>query len=155
MADASRKELLYMKWVIDGARWFSTCGKRQYMAVILDSHGHLIGTGYNGGPKGMTHCNEGGCPRLSEGSNSGSIYDNCIAIHAEANALLHSDYTARATGGTMIVNGTCCFDCAKLIANSGIKRLVYIPDAEYELKRVLDFMLETGIEAVPIQEDLL
>jgi dCMP deaminase len=154
MADATRKELLHMKWTIEGARLFSTCGKRQYMAVILDSHGHLIGTGYNGGPKGMIHCNEGGCPRLSADSNSGSLYNNCISIHAEANALLHSDYTARFNGGTMIVNGTCCYDCAKLISNSGLKRLVYIPDPQYELEKVLTFFAETGIEAVPIPEDL-
>lgn len=114
------------------ARTFSTCSKRQYAAIIVDRHGALIGSGYNGGPSGMQHCNEGGCPRAINNVPGGTPYDYgpglCIAIHAEANALLHSDYTARRHGGTLYVNGPPCMGCAKLVANSGLGRIVYIPD---------------------------
>lgn len=127
----TEKDWKYLWLVCTEASRFSTCAKRQYMAVLVDTHGHIIGTGYNGGPKGYPHCNEGACPRAQEGSPSGSIYNNCIAIHAEANALLHSDYTARRDSCVLYVNGPPCWDCAKLIANSGVWRIVHLEDPNY------------------------
>lgn len=130
---------------------FSTCGKRQYFAVILDSYGHVLGTGWNGGPPGAQHCNEGGCPRFSEGSAPGSNYDNCIAIHAEQNALLHSNYTDRRDGCTLLVNGPPCYGCAKLLVNGGITRLVYITDDSYVAwPQVAEFLITHGVKLVPI-----
>lgn len=100
---------------------FSTCAKRQYFSIVVGRNGRVVGTGYNGAPPGITHCVDGGCPRFEENSASGSSYDNCIAIHAEENALLWSDRTAR-EGGTVYVNGTPCWGCAKRIAGSGVAR---------------------------------
>lgn len=113
------------------ASLFSTCSRRQYFAIILDDNGHVLGTGYNGGPAGYAHCNDGGCPRVALNPEHGSSYDNCIAIHAEANALLHSDYSARQHGCTVVVNGPPCWDCAKLIANSGAHTIVCMTDPAY------------------------
>lgn len=130
----TRKDEVYMRWCHDGARLFSTCARRQYMALILDDLGHILGTGYNGGPRGMPHCLNGACPRAQSDVPPRSVYDTCIAIHAEANALLHSDYTARRTGGcTLYVNGTPCFGCAKLIANGNIRRVVTFNEGIDEL----------------------
>lgn len=126
------KDLKWLRLCMAGAHEFSTCGKRQYMAIIVDRHGHDVGIGYNGGPKNYLHCKDGGCPRLAEGSVPGSVYDNCIAIHAEQNAILHSDYTARRDGGTLYVNGPPCFTCTKLISNSGLKRVVFVEDPSYQ-----------------------
>jgi len=50
-------------------------------------------------------------------------YDDCFTIHAEANALLVCDRTAR-EGGTLYVSSHVCFQCAKLVANSGVRRVV-------------------------------
>ena len=50
-------------------------------------------------------------------------YEDCPALHAEANALSRSNHLHRA-GGTIYVTSDVCFNCAKLIANSGIKRVV-------------------------------
>lgn len=140
----------YMDMAREASKRFSTCGKRQYYAIVLDQYGVIISTGYNGGPSGAVHCSDGGCPRLQEGSAPGSSYDNCIAIHAEANALLHSDWHAR-QGGTIVVNGPPCYGCAKLIANSGLDRLVYLDDPSYEdWNRILADLLVWGIECVPL-----
>lgn len=125
------KDMKWMKMCFVGAELFSTCAKRQYFAILLDEQGHVLGTGYNGGPKGMKHCADGACPRLAANSPSGASYENCIAIHAEANALLHSDYSARRSGTTLYVNGIPCFSCAKLIVNGGVKRLVIVDDPSY------------------------
>lgn len=67
-----------MDWCIEGSKIFSTCGKRQYMAVLLDGRNRVVGVGYNGGPARERHCADGGCPRLAEGSPPGSNYDNCF-----------------------------------------------------------------------------
>ena len=123
------KHLQYMELCDSIAKIFSTCEKKKYGSVILDNHGYVIGFGYNGAPKGITHCSDGNCPRLLEGSASGSVYDNCIAVHAEANALLHSDHSSN--GKTMYVNGPPCFSCAKLICNSTVDTVVYKSDSSY------------------------
>lgn len=100
----------------------SICSRRQVGAVIVDSRNFPVGAGYNGPPAGFkigTSC-QGICPRVS---NKTPDYNNCIAIHAEANALL---FAARSQyeGGTIYVTHLCCYGCAKLIANSGLARVV-------------------------------
>jgi len=117
----TRKDRQYMEMCKSASVVFSTCSKKKYAAFLVDSVGHVVGMGYNGGPTKYEHCENGGCPRLKDESASGSSYDNCIAIHAEANALLHSDYSSKPV--KIYVNGPPCFTCAKLIANSTIKEV--------------------------------
>lgn len=146
------KDYRWMRMCVEGSKEFSTCGKRQYFCVLVDHHGHVVGTGYNGAPKGFVHCTEGGCPRLVQQSPAGSTYNNCIAIHAEANALLHSDYSSRRDGVTLYVNGPPCWDCAKLAANGGVSKIVYVPDAAYAAFDRVEGLLESaGIELLPIE----
>lgn len=139
-----RKYKQYMSLCEHIASIFSTCGKKKYAAVLVDEYGHVVGMGYNGGPKGSEHCEDGGCPRFIEGSASGSNYDNCIAIHAEANALLHSDYSSRAK--ILYVNGPPCFSCAKLICNSTIEKVVCKSDSSYtQWPQVKEFFTKSNI----------
>lgn len=126
----TKKDTQYMKMCTAIAEIFSTCAKRKYAAVLVDDHGHVVGMGYNGGPSGFDHCEDGACPRLIDNSPNGSIYDNCIAVHAEANAIIHSDYSSRPI--KLYVNGPPCFSCAKLIANSTINDVYYKPDSSYK-----------------------
>lgn len=149
----TQKDIKWLSIATIGAAEFSTCGKRQYMAIVVDTHGHVLSTGYNGGPAGFDHCSDGGCPRFQQGSAPGSNYDNCIAIHAEQNALLHSDYSSRRDGGTLYVNGPPCFTCSKLIANSGLKRLVHTSDPTYaDFGRCLRLLGDAGVEVLPVDE---
>jgi deoxycytidylate deaminase len=84
-----------------------------------------------------------------ENSQSGSTYDNCIAIHAEANALLHSDYSSRPT--KIYVNGPPCFSCAKLIANSTLNTVYYLHDSDYKnWEDVESFLLKANVQTVRI-----
>lgn len=127
LSTLSDKEAKWLTWCVEGARVFSTCGKQQYMALIVDENGIIESTGYNGSPKGFDHCKTG-CPRFVNNVPSGTAYDSgeglCYAIHAEINCLLHSDPFKR-KNGTMYVSGVPCFGCAKAIANSGISKLIY------------------------------
>lgn len=145
----TRKDFQYMELCFSMASIFSTCSKRQYGAILVDSVGHVVGIGYNGGPSGFEHCRDGGCPRLIENSPNGSNYDNCIAVHAEANALLHSDYSAKPT--KLYVNGPPCFSCAKLIANTTIKAVYYSEDPNYkDWESVRQFLDKAGINTYKV-----
>jgi len=144
-----RKNKQYMQMCDSVSKIFSTCGKKQYAAILVDEYGHVVGMGYNGGPKGHLHCVDGGCPRYSNNSPSGSLYDDCIAIHAEANALLHSDYSARAK--ELYVNGPPCFSCAKLIVNSTVEKVYYVPDESYiDWPNVKKFLLKGNVSVMEI-----
>lgn len=76
-------------------------------------------------------------------------YEDCPSIHAEANALLFSDRSAR-EGGTIYVSSTICYTCAKLVANSGLKRAVFpvLSDvyAHRNPQRSVDFLISCGID---------
>lgn len=88
----------------------STCSRLQVGSVVVNQYLNVVGTGYNGAPRGVPHC----------------VHDDdapCrIAVHAEVNALLFSRETH---GCTLYVTHCPCYDCAKLIINAGIKRMVY------------------------------
>lgn len=142
----SRNEKQWMEACTKLAPIFSTCSKRQYCAVIIATNKRVAGFGYNGSPASMPHCSDGACPRLFDNSPNGSTYDNCISQHAEAGALLWSDQSMR-IGGTIIVNGPPCMGCAKLIASSGLKKLVCSVDDDYnQWPEVKNFLVSAGIE---------
>ena len=130
------------------------------MAIIVDYNNRILGTGYNGVPSGMKHCIDGGCPRSLNNVKSGTPYDygpgTCYAIHAEANALLHSDRSAR-NGGTIYINGAPCFGCAKLISTSGLKRLVFLDNSNNrdDYEQSINLLTASGIEVEKIEIDLL
>jgi len=150
---SSAKDHRWLRFAAHGAGIFSTCAKRQYLAIVVDPNGKVLGMGYNGSPAGTPHCNEGACPRFQQGSAPGSSYDNCIAVHAEANALLHTDFTNR-RGASLYVNGPPCWDCGKLIANSGIRRLCYFEDDSYaDFGRVREFLELASVKLFPYSRE--
>jgi dCMP deaminase len=100
----------------------SNCSRRAVGAVIAQGR-RIRSTGYNGPPSGYGHCDAGACPRALTESARSFGYDNCVAIHAEANALLFADHEDR-DGATLYTTAAPCFSCAKLIANSGIAEVV-------------------------------
>lgn len=150
------RDLKHLRSCIRDAKEFSTCAKAQYFSVIVDTHDYVIGTGYNGSPKGMPHCTDGACPRALNQPPSGGGYSDCISIHSEANALLHSNYTQRRDGGTLYINGRPCWDCAKLIANSGLRRVVALDDgSKRDYPKVDDFLDEAGIALILVTPEEL
>lgn len=149
--DISRKDIQYMQLCIETSKIFSTCGKRKYAAVLIDGDDHIVGIGYNGGPRGSVHCEDGGCPRYIEDSPNGSNYDNCIAIHAEVNAIIHSNYSSKPK--KIYVNGPPCFSCAKIIVNSTIKHVYYISDESYSnWNKVKNFFIENSINLIKVDD---
>lgn len=132
---------------------FSTCVRRQYGAVIIGKDGRVVSIGYNGAPHGLKHCSDGGCPRAQTNVPHGSVYDNCIAVHAEANALLYSDINLRKES-ILVVNGPPCYGCAKLIAGSGVKRVVCYTDSAYsDIDKIIDLFTNSTIEFVMLERN--
>lgn len=148
----SRRESNWLQACVWMAGLFSTCSRRQYFAVVLAPNGRVAGLGYNGAPPGMTHCVDGGCPRANSDVPHGSDYDTpegfCIAQHAEAGALLWSDRSLR-SGGTIVVNGCPCLECARLIASSGISRVVCFSDDYAEVP--LSFLKAAGVDVEVVE----
>lgn len=98
----------------------SDCQRDKVGAVVVNNR-RVRSTGYNGAPSGAPGCES--CPRRLSRCAPGSSYDNCTAIHAEANALLYSD-RQDLIGATLYVTREPCYACSKLIAGAGIARVV-------------------------------
>lgn len=93
----------------------STCPRLHVGAVIVKNK-RIKGTGYNGSPSGLNHCNDVGCLML---------HNHCKrAIHSEQNAIMECSPEER-EGATIYVTAQPCIDCSKAIINSGITRVVY------------------------------
>lgn len=111
----------------------SNCMKRRVGAVIVRQH-RVLSTGYNGTPRGLTNCNEGGCARCNESAPCGSSLDECLCLHAEENALLELGRDRGGAQGTVLYCNTyvsltdtsCpCLRCAVKIVQTGVMEVVY------------------------------
>jgi len=104
----------------------SSCSRRQVGAVIVAAN-RIISTGYNGTPRGVTNCDEGGCPRCANTTiPSGEKIDTCLCSHAEENAIVAAAYHGIATKGAILYTTfSCCLTCAKMAINAGIKSIKY------------------------------
>lgn len=97
----------------------STCPRRSVGAIITDLKGVVLAMGYNGVPRGIPHCLETPCRGAQDSPGDSS---RCYAVHAEQNALLQCSDLGRAY--TIYVSCSPCFTCSKLIAQTGIRRVV-------------------------------
>jgi dCMP deaminase len=123
----------------------SNCVKRKVAAVITKDR-RIISTGYNGTPRGVRNCNEGGCPRCNAFAEGGTRLDECLCSHAEENTITQAAYhgvTVR--GGTIYTTFSPCLTCTKMIINAGIEEVVY--SAEYPLgDTALELLHEAGVK---------
>lgn len=116
----------------------STCIRRAVGAIITDEDGHVLSTGYNGVPRDFDHCIS--VPCIGAGDRPGDN-TNCMAVHAEQNALLQCSDISSAH--TMYCSCVPCFICAKMIANTNIKRIV--AKETYSDTRGFDVLMDAGI----------
>ncbi|KAL0075936.1 cytidine deaminase-like protein [Phycomyces blakesleeanus] len=116
----------YFMHLSDLASRRSNCMKRR-VGCILVKHSRVIATGYNGTPRGLRNCNEGGCDRCNEAAPCGTGLDRCLCMHAEENALLEAGRVrVDDCEGTVLYTNTCpCLGCAIKIVQQGIKEVVY------------------------------
>lgn len=124
--DPSTWDQTWMK-MADAIALRSRCSRGGVGAVIVDPRNRIVAVGYTGPPAGFPtqgSC-DGFCDRAIYGPQLDTLisYADCVSIHAEANSLLVCDRADR-LGGTIYSTSDICWSCAKLIANSGLSRVV-------------------------------
>jgi|TARA_B100000524_G_C23502085_1_gene317351 dCMP deaminase len=108
--------------------------KRKKVGAIIVKNNMIISDGFNGTPSGFdNNCED------SEGNT------NWYVLHAEANAILKvAKSTNSCEGATLYLTLSPCKECAKLIHQSGIKRLVYLKN--YKDTTGLQFLENAGVK---------
>jgi dCMP deaminase len=122
----------------------SNCIKRKVAAVLVKDK-RIIATGYNGTPRGVKNCSEGGCPRCNAIDPSGKGLEECLCSHAEENAIVQSAYHGmNIKDSTLYTTFSPCLTCTKMIINSGIREVVY--NINYPLSDIsLHLLKEVGV----------
>ncbi len=118
----------------------SYCVRRQVGALLVKDK-MIISDGYNGTPSGF--------PNVCE-NPAGETYP--YVLHAEANAITKVARSSNSSlGATLYVTASPCMECAKLIIQAGIVRVVY--GEQYRLRDGLDLLERAGIETVYIAQE--
>lgn len=113
----------------------STC-LRSSVGAVLAREGRIISMGYNGAPSGMPHCEPETC-----GPDEGCER----TVHAEANAIAFAAKTGIETdGSTLYTTHSPCNDCAKLLINAGIKRVIYWE--KYRDPAPVNLLMASGVD---------
>lgn len=135
-----RYDRVYLKMAATWAA-LSHCKRKQVGALIVKD-GMIISDGYNGTPSGFDNCCED-----DEGNT------HWYVLHAEANAILKvSKSTNSALGSTLYLTLSPCKECAKLILQSGIERVVFTN--RYKDDSGINFLMLAGVvvEQIDIYE---
>ena len=125
------------------ASWSSCFQENRHVGAVIVKEKRILTTGYNGAPSGIESCAEkGACLRRKLNIPSGTKHELCYAVHAEQNAIAQAAKLGISVeGATLYCTHQPCVICAKIIINSGIKKVIYkygYPD---------DFSLELYKEA--------
>ncbi len=120
----------------------SYCSRRKVGALIVKDR-MIISDGYNGTPSGFENqCeDENGCTKP-------------YVLHAEANAITKVAKSNNSSeGATLYITDAPCVECAKLIIQAGIRRIVYCKD--YRVTDGLDLLRRAGLEIVHIPNEII
>ena len=117
----------------------SYCQRRQVGALVV-KNGMIISDGYNGTPSGFQN--------ICEDDNDVTLP---YVLHAEANAITKLARSSNnSEGATIYITASPCIECAKLIIQAGIKRVVY--GEKYRLTDGINLLERAGIEVVYLGE---
>ena len=141
----------YMRIAYEVANWTSCLSRGVGCVITVDRR--LVATGYNGAPSGIPSCKElGYCMR--KGSPSGENLEQCLATHAEQNALLQAaKFGISVKNGDLYVTTFPCSTCMKMIINAGIKRIFYCES--YNSPLSVELAKHANIELINIPKEFL
>ncbi len=133
----NKYDISYMKMALE---WSSNSHcKRSKVGALIVKDNVIISDGINGTPSKFDNCCED-----SEGNTKFYV------LHAECNAIAKlARGTSSSVGSTMYVTMSPCRDCAKLIYQTGIKKVFFLE--EYRDVSGLDFLKEAGVEVEKIE----
>ncbi|MBF0295167.1 MAG: dCMP deaminase family protein [Magnetococcales bacterium] len=132
------------------AAQMSTCASGRKVGAVFVRDKRLLATGFNGVPSGYPHPDV--CARRVAGLPSGQGLDLCVCAHAEANGVANAARHGVSLEGS-VVYVTCqpCASCMGMLANVGIKRVIFggpYPDERSRL--IADY---AGIELICLAEE--
>ena len=137
MDQTNKQEMLDRRYLRMAKIWAenSYCRRRQVGAIIVKDS-MIISDGFNGTPSGFEN--------VCEDENGTT---KAYVLHAEANAITKVARSNNSSdGATLYVTASPCIECAKLIIQSVIKRVVF--DEMYRLCDGIDLLRRAGIETV-------
>jgi len=125
---------------------------RRHVGTVLVQGKKLLGTAYNGAPMGVPDCSEAGCMiaeeyELAAADGAGQMVkkQRCVrTIHAEQNLLLFTDRIDR-EGSTVYVTDQPCWTCANMLANSGVREIVFHRVYAKDSDKVFRLMEQKGV----------
>lgn len=132
----------------------STCIRRKVGAIIVKGN-EILGTGYNGSPKGLPNCCDepNRCYRTKHNIPSGEKLELCYAQHAEINALFSAIKAGKdLTDASVFVTTFPCSNCAKALIQSGIKEIYYLDT--YTNEFTLKMLDEADIEVIEMDSKI-
>ena len=133
--DEAKKAALDRRYARMALIWAenSYCERRKVGALVVKNN-MIISDGYNGTPTGFENICE-------DENNTSKPY----VLHAEANAITKLARSSNSSeGATLYVTASPCIECAKLIIQSGIKRVIYTE--QYRLTDGVDLLKRAGID---------
>ncbi len=133
--------------------WSSCYQENRHVGAVIVKEKRILTTGYNGAPSGIVSCAEKGeCLRRKLNIPSGTKHELCYAVHAEQNAIAQAAKLGISVeGATLYCTHQPCVICAKMIINSGIRKVVY--KYGYPDDFSLELFKEAGVEVVNFPEE--
>lgn len=129
-----QKDMAYIA-IAENIGSLSHCVRKQVGCIIVSPQGHIISDGYNGTPQGMDNC----CESEVDGETLWYV------LHSESNAITKlAKSTLSSQDSTMYITLSPCKNCAKLILQSGIKRVVY--KRKHSCQEGIEFLESQGIQ---------
>ncbi len=146
MSQWDKWDVRFMQMADLVASWTSCFASGRAIGAVVVKDKRVMTTGYNGAPAGMRTCRERGeCLRRKLAIPSGTRAEVCYAVHAEQNAIAQAaKLGVSLDGATLYCTHQPCSICAKLIVNSGIRRVVYREG--YPDPFTLEILSESGIQ---------
>jgi len=143
MKDTGKQRLLDLRYLRMAAIWAenSYCQRRKVGALVVKKK-MIISDGYNGTPSGFEN--------VCEDAHG---VTHPYVLHAEANAITKLARSGNNSDqATLYVTASPCIECAKLIIQAGIRRVVYAE--QYRLTDGIDLLRRAGVEVEHLPLDL-
>ena len=143
MKDTGKQRLLDLRYLRMAAIWAeNSYGQRRKVGALVVKEKMIISDGYNGTPSGFEN--------VCEDAHG---VTHPYVLHAEANAITKLARSGNNSDqATLYVTASPCIECAKLIIQAGIRRVVYAE--QYRLTDGIDLLRRAGVEVEHLPLDL-
>lgn len=150
MIDKWDERFMQMAEVV--STWSSCYQENRHVGAVVVRDKRILTTGYNGAPAGIKSCADRGvCLRRERNIPSGTMQEVCYAVHAEQNAICQAaKMGVSLEGATLYCTHQPCVICARIIINSGIKKIIF--KYGYPDEFAMQLFNECGMEVIKYED---